>query len=124
MVELCVEASIIYLRQHSLQLLHNPLRRFAIPFRWDRHFLPLPGHQSRERGWKLDWISPDQFIGADGDGFWAFGVIAQGSRDTLCLEALLVSVDFSAVTDHHDGHQMLCVIHLIDNPKGPYSYTI
>jgi hypothetical protein len=46
--QLCVEVSIIYLRQHSLQLLHNPLRRFAIPLRWDRAFLPLSGHQSRK----------------------------------------------------------------------------
>jgi hypothetical protein len=27
------------------------------------------------------------------------------------------SVDFSAVTDSHDGHQMLCVIDLVQDPK-------
>jgi hypothetical protein len=50
-------------------MFHNPLRRLAVPEWWDRSFLPLPGHQSRERWWQLAWISPDQFIGADGDGF-------------------------------------------------------
>ena len=81
------------LERQPLQLFHNPFRGLPVPQRRNRLFLPPPRHQSRERGWKLAWISPDQFVGSNGDGFWAFGVIAQGSRDTLCLEALLVSVD-------------------------------
>ena len=64
--------------QQSLQLLHNPLRRLAIPFGRNRPFLPLPGHQSRQRGWKLAWISPDQFIGANREGFRPLGVVTQG----------------------------------------------
>lgn len=48
----------------------------------------------------------------------------------LCSDAYSVpsprsfSVDFPTVTDSHDGHQMLCVIHLIHNSKGPYSYAV
>lgn len=48
----------------------------------------------------------------------------------LCVEVYsaprprLFSVDFSAVTDRHDGHQMPCVIHLVHDPKGPYPYTV
>jgi hypothetical protein len=58
-------------------MFHDSFRCLAVPFRRNRPFFSLPGHQSRERGWKLAWISPDQFIGADGDGFWAFGVVAE-----------------------------------------------
>ena len=65
-------------RQHSFHMLDDPLRRFAIPFRWNRPFLPLPCHQLRKRRWKLAWISPDQFVGTNGDGFGAFGIVAQG----------------------------------------------
>jgi|CXWL01.1.fsa_nt_gi hypothetical protein len=72
--------------QNFSQMFHNPLRGLPVPQRRDRAFLPLPCQQSRERGGKLARISPNQFVGADGDGFQAFGVVAQGNRDTLCLE--------------------------------------
>jgi|CXWL01.1.fsa_nt_gi hypothetical protein len=58
-------------------MFHDPVRNLAVPELQDRAFLPLPGHQARECRWKLSWISLDQFVGADGDGFWAFAVVAK-----------------------------------------------
>ena len=37
------------LSQHVFETQYNPFRRLAVPFRWNRPFLPLPGHQSHER---------------------------------------------------------------------------
>jgi len=63
--------------QQLFKLSNDPFCGLPIPFRRNHPFLPLPGHQSRKRRWKLARIGPDQFVGADGDGFWAFGVVAE-----------------------------------------------
>src|SRR5262245_3318535 len=64
--------------QQSFEMLDNPLRRFAIPERGDRALLPLPFHESCERGRELVWIGPNEFIGADRDGLRPLSSIAQG----------------------------------------------
>ena len=45
------EALLTY--QQSFQMLDNPLCRFAVPFRRDRAFFPVPCHQSRQCGRQL-----------------------------------------------------------------------
>ncbi len=87
-------------KQQSLQLSHNPLRRLAIPFRWNRPFLPLPGHQSCKRWRQLARISPDQFVGADGDGFWALGVVTEGR---VGLQQYLESIELACGLIECDG---------------------
>ena len=62
---------------------HNPLLRLAVPFWWDRAFLPFPCHQLGEHRRQFAQIGTDEFVGADGDGFWAFSVVTQDeTRDT------------------------------------------
>ncbi len=75
------------LEQQPLQLFHNPLCCLPVPERLDRTFLPLSGYQVHKYEWQLAWISPDQSVGADRDGLGAFGVIAESSRYSPCIEA-------------------------------------
>lgn len=63
--------------EHSLQTLHDPLRRLAVPQRRDRPFLPLSGHHACECERQLARIGPDEFICADCDRFRSVGVVAK-----------------------------------------------
>ena len=58
-------------------MLDDPLYRFAVPFRRDRSFFPLPWHQSRQRGRKLARIGADEFVSPNGDGLGTLGVVMQ-----------------------------------------------
>ena len=58
--------------QHSLQMLDDPRGCFAVPFRRNLAFFPLPCHQSRQRGRKFAWIDADEFIRPDRDGLGTF----------------------------------------------------
>ena len=59
-------------------MLDNPLCRLSIPPQRNRAFLPLPRHQSRERGRELARIGSNEFVGPNRDGLGPLGIIAQG----------------------------------------------
>jgi hypothetical protein len=63
--------------QQPLQMLDDPLRRLAVPFRRDRAIFPLPRHQSCQCRRQLAWIGTNEFVRADGDGLGTFGVATQ-----------------------------------------------
>jgi hypothetical protein len=82
----------------------RPFRCLVVPRGWDPALLPLPSHQSCERGRELAWISPDQFIGADGDGLRSFGVVPKDQTfqespflpQEYCFSAASLQIAFSA----------------------------
>ena len=66
-----------------LQMCHDSLRRFPVPFRRNGALLPLPGHQAREGRREFARIGSDQLVGPDRHGLRPFGVIAQGQTGSL-----------------------------------------
>ena len=50
---------------------------FAVPLGGGSRLFPLPCHQSHQRGRELARIGANEFVGADRDGLWPLGVVAQ-----------------------------------------------
>ena len=83
------------------RVLHNPLGCFAVPFRRDRAFFPLPCHQSCQRRRQLAWIGANEFVRPDRDGLGTFGVVAQSQAGYAQYGGLLG--DATGIGNHATG---------------------